>query len=280
MHARIPPLIERLRVRRRAALATLAVVGALIGAAAETVRVASESTGAPVVPPAVTADAPAQGTPSTPVATPTRSFVAADTAWLPYAALAIRRPTAAPPPRRTPSATAGPTRVRPSATATRTDPPVSPTPSRTAPPSRTATATPTRTPSPSAVPGSATPLACLVEEREPNNAILEALDQPPLCPGPPGSGALPVGDDSDYFRVQLEAPGLIVADLGALPTGTNFDLYVYTRQGQLLGISQLPGTQAEHVEARVTAAGDYYLRVYPQAGRSAEPYSLAWSLQP
>jgi hypothetical protein len=238
-----------------------------------------------------TSGVPDQSTALPPAGTPipTRDFVVAGTLWLPHVILSrpqvIPRPTLriSPTPRAsaTPDGTREPTPLLPTTTvtaivATATGAP--PTPTRTAVPPTIVP--PTATTVPTVAPPSATPLLCILAEREPNNAILEALDQPPLCPDQPGSGALPEGDVTDYFRLELSTPGLIVADLGTLPVGTNYDLYLYTRQGQLLAISQLPDNQAEHVEVRVTVAGDFYVRVYASSGRSTEAYTVSWSLRP
>lgn len=186
--------------------------------------------------------------------TPSPRPVDGRTLWLPYNGLA--RPRATPTPTRAATPSATPDAV-----------PASPTPSPTA----RATTPP---------PATASPVPCIVAEHEPNDTLLEALDRPPLCADRPATGSIPAGDASDHWRLEAPRPGLVQADLAGIPSGTNFDLYLYTRQGQLLAVSQRPGTEAEHVEARVSAAGDYYVRVYASEGRSPAPYEIRWSMAP
>jgi len=194
--------------------------------------------------------------------------------WLPFAY--ANRPRATPTvPLRATATPAPPTATSPAPTATRTPFAPSATPARTPTPSPVTPPTPTSPP-----PATQTPLPCIAEEVEPNNALLEALDRPELCRDRWATGALPPGDDSDHWRMEVAAPGLIQADLRNIPAGMNYDLYIYRRQGQLLALSQRPGTEPEHVEARVDAAGDYYLRVYPSVGRGTESYEVRWGWAP
>lgn len=283
--------------RKRGRLALLVLAPGLVAAASLPGRLPASATArsatSTVAAPSTTflripGQSPAQSTALPPAGTPipTRGFAVAATLWLPHAILS--RPRVYP----SPTSRFSPTPHASSTPAGTLEPPPEPTlPPST--PAATATQTrspstavlptaipPSATPSPTVAPASATPLLCIALEREPNNAILEALDQPPLCPDQTGSAALPEGDVTDYFRLELPAPGLIVADLAALPAGTNYDLYLYTRQGQLLAISQLPDNQAEHAEVRVSTAGDYYARVYASSGRSAQAYAVSWTLRP
>lgn len=114
-------------------------------------------------------------------------------------------------------------------------------------------------------------------EREPNDLILEGADHPPLCADRWGTGALIEGDPGDYWQIVLTRPATLTAELRGIPEGLDYDLLAYTRQGQLLGFSQNPGNQAERLEVSDLAAGDYYLRAYPSAGRSPAPYEIHWT---
>lgn len=189
-------------------------------------------------------------------ALPTARPIDHRTLWLPYNGLARPRPTATPSP--SPVATPSPTGA--------------PLPPSLTPPPTVAVPTP--------APATSSPTPCAVAEEEPNNTLLEALDRPPLCVDRAGTGSIPADDASDHWRLEAPSAGLIQADLRNIPAGVNFDLYLYTRQGQLLAVSQRPGNEAEHVETRVTTAGDYYARVYASEGRSPAPYEIRWSMAP
>lgn len=137
----------------------------------------------------------------------------------------------------------------------------------------------TQTPAASPAPPSQVPPSCVIAEVEPNDRLTDTWDRPPLCPDLPAIGILDQGDGGDYLRVTAAEDGVLQVSLADIPAGRDYDLILYTYEGQSLGTSQQPGNLPERISAQVTA-GDYAIRVYPSIGRSPQPYEIRWRLEP
>jgi hypothetical protein len=139
-----------------------------------------------------------------------------------------------------------------------------------------------------------TPAPCLDREQEPNNIPEEALAIPALCREAVLDGTLPSAvpggvpggqpDSDDYYRIEVDRSGGLVAELWDIPPGSNFDLFVYDCQStpgdcRRLGRSQ-SDTGRERVETPI-APGRYYIRVWLQTGSppSDVAYRVAWNLR-
>ena len=74
--------------------------------------------------------------------------------------------------------------------------------------------------------------------------------------------------DDDVYYIDTGQSGKIVADLTSIPAATNYNLYLYDKDSNLLAYSVQPGNGPEHLEYDAPQAGRYYARVYPQSGCS------------
>ena len=87
--------------------------------------------------------------------------------------------------------------------------------------------------------------------------------------------ALCEGDSDDWYKVTLDTDATLEATLDNLPAGTDYDLYLYSAAGGAsLAQSANTGVTPEVIRVNLPA-GRYGLRVYPLAGRSAQPYWLS-----
>ncbi len=92
------------------------------------------------------------------------------------------------------------------------------------------------------------------------------------------AGKLTPGDDDDFYWIEVGQAGTLVVDLWDIPSGTDYDLWVYDKDKQKIAQSRKSGTKPEHIEYPVYP-GKYYLRVDPYSGRSYQNYRLRWSLK-
>lgn len=109
-----------------------------------------------------------------------------------------------------------------------------------------------------------TPMAVLKTESEPNNtrATANLVNQDDTITGYIGSSS-----DIDYFKVVPSVNGVFNFWLGNIPTGKNYDLYVYNSSGGLLGSSTNTGTAQELVSGITATKGNtYYFAVQGKNG--------------
>lgn len=112
---------------------------------------------------------------------------------------------------------------------------------------------------------------------EPNNTLSTATG--PLANGQTMEAALCTGDPDDFYFIDLSAGATLTLDLTNLPTGTDFDLFLYNASGgNPIAQSRNTGMVPERIVKAITA-GRYYIRVFPYEGRSSQPYRLrvVWS---
>jgi hypothetical protein len=63
--------------------------------------------------------------------------------------------------------------------------------------------------------------------------------------------------------------------LRSIPTGCDFNLYLYNQALTLVGYSGSLGNADEHILTGMQPAGRYYVRIHPSTGYSAaDPYTL------
>ncbi|MHB9155203.1 MAG: hypothetical protein ACYC5N_05845 [Endomicrobiales bacterium] len=106
---------------------------------------------------------------------------------------------------------------------------------------------------------------------EPNNDFLTANG--PLASGTTYQPFLYSEGDQDYFKVYADAGGLSVR-LTAIPSGHDYDLYLYDADSRLIGESLKENNQNELIST-TTVRGVYYARVISFTGSSlSTPYSL------
>lgn len=154
------------------------------------------------------------------------------------------------------------------ARATTTSTPIN-TPSATSVP----TPRPTNTVIPTATP-TQTPVSCLSTEEEPNNSFTHADAQPLLCRGTTLTGYLPTDDQRDVYRIRVERNPVVV-DLTNIPSGTDYDLFLYDATRQLRAESREEGQHDERIQIDLPA-GTYYVDIFAYRGRSDESYRLSW----
>ncbi|MEI5909028.1 M4 family metallopeptidase [Bacillus spongiae] len=79
--------------------------------------------------------------------------------------------------------------------------------------------------------------------------------------------------DEDFYRFEAEVPGEIKVNLTDVPT--NYDIYLYDQNKQLVGKSEEVGTTDESIVYDALVAGTYYVKVVGKNGvSSTSPYSI------
>jgi hypothetical protein len=83
---------------------------------------------------------------------------------------------------------------------------------------------------------------------------------------------------SDYFYIVISTTNAINIYLTDIPTGTDYDLFLYTETGcvsnKSAAESRKPGSSPETISYSPPTTGRYYIRVYSYSGYSTSPYSL------
>lgn len=122
---------------------------------------------------------------------------------------------------------------------------------------------------------------CEVLDHEPNNVFLDADNNLPLCPERevPGTVA-PTTDVNDIYRILTTESGTLLVTLAGIPTGADYDLYLYDARGGSgqLAVSNTPGSSPEQIRLSVPA-GRYYLRVVSFQYAGANTYDLQWQYE-
>jgi hypothetical protein len=114
----------------------------------------------------------------------------------------------------------------------------------------------------------------VVWEMEPNDSISQARG--PMVSGLSYYGAFSsTGDNEDYFFFQLAAPFPVVELwLTNMADGSDYDLYLYDADGDLVAWSNDYGSADEYIQVPALTPGRYYVRVHRWEGVSSQPYHL------
>jgi hypothetical protein len=122
----------------------------------------------------------------------------------------------------------------------------------------------------------ATPLpTCEVLDHEPNNYFLEANGNLPLCESGTVIGTVASNDIDDIYRIEVVTSGIVRIDLTDLPTGADYDLYLYNAERGEVTVANTPGSVNEIIRINIPN-GRYYLRVYSRTYAGANTYALRW----
>lgn len=111
-----------------------------------------------------------------------------------------------------------------------------------------------------------------VNETEPNDTMANASS---LRPGDTVTGKITTYSDVDYYMVQIIASGNRNISLSTIPSGCNYNLYLYDYRGTLLSSSTASGNADENI-SRILDVGTYYVCVKSSSGYSASSnYTLS-----
>ena len=80
-----------------------------------------------------------------------------------------------------------------------------------------------------------------------------------------GTGYIDTTDTADYYRISVSS-GQTVSVSMAPPSGSDFDLKLYSTNQSQIDSSTLGGSQTDTVEGTVTASGYFYIHVYRYSG--------------
>jgi hypothetical protein len=116
---------------------------------------------------------------------------------------------------------------------------------------------------------------CEVLDREPNNFFIEANGNLPLCEGSPVTGTVSPGDIDDIYRIEVATSGIVRIDLTNIPSGADYDLYLYNADRGEVTVSNTSGSGDESVRVNLPN-GRYYIRVYSRLYAEANTYQLRW----
>jgi hypothetical protein len=108
------------------------------------------------------------------------------------------------------------------------------------------------------------PAPACVTAFEPNETLATALA---IVSSASNSAAISSATDIDYYKITTTASSNIVYTL-SVPTGVDYDLYVYNSAGTQLG-SSLTTTATETVTLNTQAAGTYYVKVIGYLGANS-----------
>lgn len=87
-------------------------------------------------------------------------------------------------------------------------------------------------------------------------------------------GTISSSSDVDWWVFTASYTGFANIWLGSIPSGCNYDLYMYLNDGTYLACSvQTSGTQ-EIIRCRITANSSYYVKVVTAGGYSSSQYKL------
>jgi len=118
--------------------------------------------------------------------------------------------------------------------------------------------------------------SCGPDNYEPNDSFAQAYG--PLTSGQTYQSYISccdVASRRDYFYIDISTTKAINIDLTNIPTGVDYDLYLYNSAQRRVGQSQNNGNLPDHISYDPTSAGRYYILVFsPFYHYSASPYSL------
>jgi hypothetical protein len=103
----------------------------------------------------------------------------------------------------------------------------------------------------------------------------------PLVAGQEYQGYVSEKDDIDFFYLEIDAPQTVTITLSDIPPGADYDLYLVTREEDILSSSTNSGPEEEHVEYTTSSVGVFYVLVLPFENFSREePYTLQFDMSP
>jgi uncharacterized repeat protein (TIGR01451 family) len=116
------------------------------------------------------------------------------------------------------------------------------------------------------------------EDREPNNTRPEGFLFKPS--GQTCTGSLDGPDVTDYYAVELTAGQHITIRLTGIPSGADYDLYLYDSVNNLRETSDESGNKEELIEYTATETGRHYIRVFELTATNRAPntYQLTASV--
>lgn len=122
------------------------------------------------------------------------------------------------------------------------------------------------------VSGGATVFAASLNESEPNDSMATAdktySDYDNL-------GKISTAGESDYYSIIFDSNGKANFWLGNIPSGCNYDLYLYDSNGNLLTSSTNSGNASELISGyQITQHKTYYMRVKGVSGTSSSNYTV------
>ncbi len=118
-----------------------------------------------------------------------------------------------------------------------------------------------------------TVFAATVYETESNNTIATANS---IAAGDTVYGNISVDKDTDYFRLNLTATTNTTFTLSNIPSGCDYDLYLYDAKGTMITSSTTTGNTSEKIN-KILSAGQYYINVKGYSGKSSSNYTLTVS---
>lgn len=87
-------------------------------------------------------------------------------------------------------------------------------------------------------------------------------------------GKISSRSDVDYFKITFKKSGKANFYLGKIPSGRNYDLYLYNRNGSKLRSSTNSRNKSELISYKVTKNRTYYIKVKSRSGYSSKEYLL------
>lgn len=119
---------------------------------------------------------------------------------------------------------------------------------------------------------SSTAFAATAYEAESNDTIASANK---ISPGDTSYGKISSASDTDYFKLQVSASVSTDILLSNIPSGCDYDLYLYDSNGNSLGSSGLSGNSDDKISQILN--GTYYIKVKSFKGFSGSYYKLSVS---
>lgn len=103
----------------------------------------------------------------------------------------------------------------------------------------------------------------------------------PLAAGREYKGYVSEKDDVDFFYLEIDTPQTLSITLANIPTGTDYDLYLVTREEDILSSSANSGPTEEQIEYTTSTVGVFYVLVLPfQNFSQEEAYTLQFQMSP
>ncbi len=87
-------------------------------------------------------------------------------------------------------------------------------------------------------------------------------------------GSLTQTTDVDYWKYTATSNGFANIWLGNIPSGTNYDIFIYNSSGTYMACSVQVGTTQEIIKCRLKRNQTYYVRVISASGCSSTKYIL------
>ncbi|MDP4183094.1 MAG: S8 family serine peptidase, partial [Bacillota bacterium] len=116
-----------------------------------------------------------------------------------------------------------------------------------------------------------------VDETEPNNSSSTAM---PIGFCSVSGSILNSNDLDDWYAIDLEAGKQYLIRLAGIPTGNDFDLYVYNPTPALTASSTYGSNSDENITLNTTVAGKYYINVHSYTFNSTGSHSYQLLVYP